>query len=287
METESYSQKKHLTANAVLSEPIRSRQFSSPAPVSQLKRAETVQTQLQRADRLGHHLSQLQIQPVQRQTYIQRNVVDEEQERDAEMQMKAIQRHANPKLGKLMQRMPDLSPKDSGRSLPKNIQTKMERSFGTSFSDVQIHEGSEASSVGALAYTQGNRIHFAPGQYNPDSSSGQALLGHELTHVVQQRSGRVPLPDNTGGLPINADPGLEQEADDMGAKAARGESVNMPGASGAGTLTQRKKPIQNSQIPVQMFFTGLLLNNLLSPVLKLLFPSQGGNANTQVQDTGE
>ncbi|BAU10716.1 hypothetical protein LEP3755_12080 [Leptolyngbya sp. NIES-3755] len=286
METESYSQKKRLTTD-ITAQPITSRQFSLPASVPQLKRADNVHTQLDRADRFGHHLSQVQIQPAQRQTHVQRNVVDEEQERDAEVQMKAIQRHADPETVKLLQRMPDLSPKDNGRSLPKNIQTKMERSFGTSFSDVQIHEGPQASSVGALAYTQGNRIHFAPGQYNPDSPSGQALLGHELTHVVQQRAGRVPLPDNTGGLPINADPSLEQEADDMGAKAARGERVSMPGASGMGTLTQRKKPIQNSQAPVQMFFLGLLLNNLLPPVIKLLFPSQGGNADTTAEDTGE
>ncbi|MGG6268099.1 DUF4157 domain-containing protein [Leptolyngbya sp. AN03gr2] len=286
MGIESQTQKKAALHSVTdYAQSIESRQFSTPVPSS--SRSGSLQTQLDRADRFGHHLSQVQIQPVQRQTYVQRNVVDEEQERDAEMQMKAIQRHADPESVKLLQRMPDLSPKDSGRSLPKHIQTKMEKSFGTSFSDVQIHEGPQASSVGALAYTQGNRIHFAPGQYNPDSSSGQALLGHELTHVVQQRAGRVPLPDNTGGLPINADPSLEQEADDMGARAARGEPITMPGASGMGTLTQRKKPIQNSQAPVQMFFMGLLLNNLLPPVIKLLFPSQGGNANAKAEDTGE
>ena len=45
----------------------------------------------------------------------------------------------------------------------------------------------------ALAYTQGTDIHFAPGQFEPDTSAGQQLLGHELTHVIQQAEGRVQL----------------------------------------------------------------------------------------------
>ncbi len=51
------------------------------------------------------------------------------------------------------------------------------------FSDVRIHENStSAVSLNALAYTRGNDIHFAPGQYKPNTSHGQNMLGHELTH---------------------------------------------------------------------------------------------------------
>jgi hypothetical protein len=77
-------------------------------------------------------------------------------------------------------------------SMPDKVQQKMEGSFGQDFGDVSIHKDSgKAKNMGALAYTQGKDIHFAPGQYNPDSQKGQELLGHELTHVVQQREGRV------------------------------------------------------------------------------------------------
>ena len=34
-------------------------------------------------------------------------------------------------------------------------------------------------------------IYFAPGRYQPHDSAGLELLGHELTHVVQQAQGRV------------------------------------------------------------------------------------------------
>ena len=66
----------------------------------------------------------------------------------------------------------------------------MESALGANFSDVRIHVGPEASAIGAIAFTWGSDIHFAPGQYNPHTPHGQSLLGHELTHVVQQRAGR-------------------------------------------------------------------------------------------------
>ena len=88
------------------------------------------------------------------------------------------------------------------------------------FSNVNIHVGSKASAVGALAYTQGNDIHFAQGKFNPHTNSGQTLLGHELAHVVQQRAGRVKATTSVNGLPVNDDRSLEKEADVMGAKAA-------------------------------------------------------------------
>ncbi len=83
----------------------------------------------------------------------------------------------------------------SKTGLPEDVQSKMEQSFGTSFNDVNVHANDKsANDLGALAYTQGKDIHFAPGQYNPESKKGQELLGHELTHVVQQRERRVKSP---------------------------------------------------------------------------------------------
>ncbi|MDJ0842482.1 MAG: DUF4157 domain-containing protein [Acidobacteriota bacterium] len=118
-----------------------------------------------------------------------------------------------------------------GRSLDDDVRGKMEHAFGQSFSDVRVHEGEAAPSIGATAYTQGADIHFAPGKYQPGTPQGQALLGHELTHVVQQRAGRVAVPQGQG-LPINSQDHLEHEADVLGARAARGEIVRVSGVSG-------------------------------------------------------
>ncbi|MEJ8546930.1 DUF4157 domain-containing protein [Brevibacillus borstelensis] len=114
----------------------------------------------------------------------------------------------------------------SGQHLPDAVQTKMEHAFHSDFSQVQVFPHSTvAENIGAVAFAQGNDIHFAPGAYRPDTKSGQKLLGHELTHVVQQREGRVKPNLPGSDLPINDDPGLEREADLRGLQAAAGEAV--------------------------------------------------------------
>src|SRR5579862_1824576 len=95
----------------------------------------------------------------------------------------------------------------------------MESALGANFSDVRIHVGSEAAAIGAIAFTWGSDIHFAPGQYNPHTSNGQFLLGHELAHVVQQRAGRVSNPFGNG-VAVVQDHALEAEADQMGHRAS-------------------------------------------------------------------
>jgi hypothetical protein len=125
------------------------------------------------------------------------------------------------------------APESGGSALPQPALAKMENAFGHDFSDVRVHESDAAAGIGALAYTRGDSIHFAPGRYQPESSQGQQLLGHELTHVVQQRQGRVSAAGAEGGVPINDDPSLEREADESGARAARGETAGSAPASAA------------------------------------------------------
>jgi hypothetical protein len=109
--------------------------------------------------------------------------------------------------------------KAGGLPLPSEVRTKMETAFAADFSDVRVHIGHEATSLGAIAYTWGTNIHFAPGQYNPHTLQGQKLLGHELWHVLQQKQGRVKNPFG-GGVAVVQDHALEAEADRMGIKAA-------------------------------------------------------------------
>ncbi|MBZ5681020.1 MAG: DUF4157 domain-containing protein [Acidobacteriia bacterium] len=100
-----------------------------------------------------------------------------------------------------------------GQSLESGVRRKMESAFGTDFSSVRVHTDAEANqlnqAVNALAFTTGQDIFFRDGLYQPSSSSGQELLAHELTHVVQQGGKKVQ-----GKLVVGTpDDQYEQEAD--------------------------------------------------------------------------
>jgi hypothetical protein len=88
----------------------------------------------------------------------------------------------------------DVLPSGAGRPLEAETQADLGGRFGRDFSGVRVHEGAAAAasaqSVDAVAYTVGKDIVFGQGQYAPGSASGQKLLAHELTHVVQQ--GQAP-----------------------------------------------------------------------------------------------
>jgi len=88
------------------------------------------------------------------------------------------------------------SPGTSGQPLPDASRQFFEPRFGHDFSGVRIHNDSiaakSAQSINALAYTTGNNIVFNEGQYAPGSDSGNRLLAHELTHVVQQGAAIQP-----------------------------------------------------------------------------------------------
>jgi len=82
------------------------------------------------------------------------------------------------------------SSKTGGSALPAPTQSEMESGFGADFSNVRVHNDSNAvqmnQQLGSQAFTHGNHIYFNEGKYNPESDSGKHLLAHELTHTVQQ-----------------------------------------------------------------------------------------------------
>ena len=127
-----------------------------------------------------------------------------------------------------------------GQALPETVQRKMESFFGADFSDVRVHVGPQAQTIGALAFTLGSDLYFAPGQYDPHSTRGQRLLGHELTHVVQQRAGRVRNPHGSG-IAVVQDHALETEADRMGMQAAV-QAMPAAGASRPGPPVRAPHP---------------------------------------------
>jgi hypothetical protein len=108
-----------------------------------------------------------------------------------------------------------------GQPLPLVVQAHMEGVFGARFGDVRVHVGNEAPSIGALAFTHGSDVYFAPGQYRPNTLHGLKLIGHELTHVVQQRTGQVRNPLGTG-VAVVQDVALEAQAERFGQRAMLG-----------------------------------------------------------------
>jgi peptidoglycan hydrolase-like protein with peptidoglycan-binding domain len=82
------------------------------------------------------------------------------------------------------------SSRGGGRPLPEPVRASMEAKFGQDFGGVRVHNGPGAAEaarkVNAQAFTTGQDLHFAEGQYQPDTPQGQRLLAHELTHTVQQ-----------------------------------------------------------------------------------------------------
>ncbi len=127
--------------------------------------------------------------------------------------------------------------------LPEAMRSKMESAFGADLSAVRLYESQAVADAGAQAVTQGNQIAFAPGMLDFSSFGGQALLGHEISHVVSQARGEVK-----GGGFLN-DHALEARADREGAMAAAGQQIAAPtaalssvtAASASGPM-QAKKP---------------------------------------------
>ncbi len=114
----------------------------------------------------------------------------------------------------------------SSSGIPSNLKAGLEQLSGVDLSDVKVHQNSnKPQQVGALAYTQGNDIHVAPGQ--------EKHIPHEGWHAVQQKQGIVePTMQMKTGTLVNDDAGLEKEADMMGAKAAEiGKDISSVDAS--------------------------------------------------------
>ncbi len=77
-----------------------------------------------------------------------------------------------------------------GESLSPQTKAFFEPRFGHDFSNVRVHTDYSSSdlaqSINAKAFTKGYDIVFNSGEYSPNTLEGKKLLGHELTHVVQQ-----------------------------------------------------------------------------------------------------
>ncbi|MEJ2541908.1 MAG: DUF4157 domain-containing protein [Gemmatimonadota bacterium] len=80
---------------------------------------------------------------------------------------------------------------EPGRPLESATRARMESAFGVDLSHVRLHTGPEADQVagqeGARAFAIGRHVGFKTGEYRPGTPVGDAVLAHELAHVLQQR----------------------------------------------------------------------------------------------------
>ena len=109
--------------------------------------------------------------------------------------------------------------KSNQTGMPDQLKSGIENLSGFAMDDVRVHYNSDKpQQLQAHAYAQGTEIHIGPGQ--------EKHLPHEAWHVAQQKQGRVqPTTQMKEKVPVNDDPGLENEADVMGAKALQGKWV--------------------------------------------------------------
>ena len=100
-----------------------------------------------------------------------------------------------------------------GGALDATVRERVGATLGDPLADVRVHADERADtlarSVSARAFTTGADIFFARGEYRPRTASGDALLAHELTHVLQQRgsptTGPLTVTDPAGALEAEAD----------------------------------------------------------------------------------
>jgi hypothetical protein len=128
----------------------------------------------------------------------------------------------------------------------------MEAGLSADFSDVRIHTdgpaAASATSVQAHAYTVGNDIVFAAGEYRPDTPTGERTLAHELTHVVQQRTGPVDGTAREGGIAVS-DPSdrFEQAAEASADRYMTGSSSGVASDTRVTPAVQREAALPEEE----------------------------------------
>src|SRR5438477_10321480 len=143
----------------------------------------------------------------------------------------------------------------SGGGTPLDGQTRgfMESRLSADFSDVRVHTDARANdsarSVQAHAYTVGSDVVFQSGKYAPDSDSGKRMLAHELTHVVQQRSGPVAGTPAPGGIQIShPSDRFEQAAESSADRVMSSASAMAPASVAAAPASVQREGDEEEEV---------------------------------------
>jgi hypothetical protein len=137
--------------------------------------------------------------------------------------------------------------------LESGTRSRMESAFGHDFSGVRVHTDGDAAAsatrLDARAYTLGSNVAFAAGEYQPGTVMGDALIAHELAHVVQQQG-----QERRAGEPVRVvdDPAAEADADVAAAEVVLSEArPSVQRVSGLGI--HRCTPTVGGEMPASTF----------------------------------
>ena len=129
-----------------------------------------------------------------------------------------------------------------GAPLDAGTRGRMEEAFGDSFADLQVHTDARAarlsSDLDAHAFTLGSHIAFSSEAWRPGTPTGDAILAHELAHVIQQRGAAI----GEGPAAAHDGAGYERDADVAAAGAV---------AAVHGGVRRRIRPALASPIRMQ------------------------------------
>jgi hypothetical protein len=137
-----------------------------------------------------------------------------------------------------------------GSPMESGVRSRMESAFGMDFSAVRVHTDAAGANLSdrlsARAFTVGSDIAFASGEYRPGTPWGDALMAHELAHVVQQGHAAPAAMPEAGSGP---EASLESDAD----RAALGATLSLwdRARSGIGGIAGRILPRLKSGLQVQ------------------------------------
>ena len=115
----------------------------------------------------------------------------------------------------------------------------MEGAFATGLGDVRLHTDATASRLAtrfnARAFTVGPHVAFGAGEFRPGTLAGDALLAHELAHVLQQDG-------EAGAASVGEPSGIETDADIAAADVAA--RLLRPERRGKGVRSLRRTPLR-------------------------------------------
>lgn len=169
-----------------------------------------------------------------------------------------------------------------GSPLDSGVRSRMESAFGMDFSHVRTHTDTTAAGLSnrfnARAFTVGKDIAFGAGEYQPGSLLGDALIAHELAHVVQQGGSSTEV--TSMQMRDSCHNALEKDADDSVVSAlvslwgdAKGKLVH---------IAQNAIPRLRSGLQLQRCCDD---SNLPTGLLPLKLPAH--NCNPQGKTLGE
>jgi hypothetical protein len=193
---------------------------------------------------------------------LQRQVEEEEEE----LQAKPVDGGARSVSSVVTSQIQSL--KGGGQPLPHSERAFFEPRFGRDFSGVRIHTDRKAAeaarAVNSRAFTTGRDVVFGEGQHAPGTTGGRKLLGHELTHVVQQNGNcHFAVANATRTVPM--DP-YTKKSDITVERPAGGKIPKIAMNAPSTTVLRQAQPVELSEPELQAEI------NRLNARLYLIFP---------------